>query len=333
MSRLVVTGATGFLGQALLDELEASGELGDVVALSRRPSPDLAARGVEVRVGSLLDPEFVRGQLQPGCTIVHLAGRVEFTHAASKEMHDLHVESTRVLGRAALEVGVRRFVLLSSSGTTAVSRHPKLHDESARYPFEIIARWPYYLSKLLQERLVLDLHRQEGLPAIVLNPSLIFGPGDERGGSTKVIDDYLQRRIPFTPSGGISMVDVRDVARATHTALTRGSVGERYFLGSLNCRFSTFFEILERCSGVRAPALTAPRGVGVLGARAVKRIVGKSRPELTDAISPAKIEMADHFWYVSWQKASAELNFHPRPPEQTLRETVAFLRGGVSVPA
>lgn len=329
MSRLVLTGATGFLGQALLAELAAHGELERVIVLSRRPCPELAVRGIEVRQGSLLDAEFVRAQLEPGCSVVHMAGKVEFTRAESHAMHELHVETTRVLGRAALEVGIERFVLLSSSGTTAVSRHPRLHDESAPHPIEIIARWPYYLSKMLQERLVLELYRQEGLPAVVLNPSLIFGPGDERGGSTKPIEDFIEQRIPFTPSGGISMVDVRDVAKATRAALTRGRIGERYFLASLNCRFSTFFEILEKCSGVRAPALTAPRRLGVLGARAIERFAGKRRPELADAFSPQKAEMASHFFYASWEKAAAELNFRPRPAEQTLRDTVAYLRAGV----
>jgi dihydroflavonol-4-reductase len=325
MSRLVLTGATGFLGQALVLQLAEAGEIDGAIALTRRPSAELSRKGVDVRVGSLMDPVWVREQLEPGDTIVHMAGQVEFTHASAQAMHDLHVEATRILGRAALQVGASRFVLLSSSGTTAVSRHPVHHDESAPYPFEIVSRWPYYLSKLLQERLVRDLHAREGLPAVILNPSLLLGPGDERGGTTTIVSDFLARRIPFAPQGGISVVDVRDVAAAVRGAIARGRIGERYFLGGLNCPFADFFRKLEACSGVRAPLLTTPKRLGLLGAHAAKQAAARFGTESSDAISPSKIEMANHFWYINWQKAASELGFAPRPAEQTIRETIAFL--------
>jgi dihydroflavonol-4-reductase len=238
-------------------------------------------------------------------------------------MLDLHVEGTRQLATAALKARCSKFILLSSSGTTAVSKVAREMDENAPYPLEIVSRWPYYLSKLYQERLVLDLWRREGLPAVVLNPSLLLGPGDARGGSTQMVRDFLNGKIPVAPAGGIGMVDVRDTAKATAAALEAGRVGERYFLGSWNTSFATFFEVLARIADKPAPLAAAPRGLAPAGARVLSAVLGKSKLE---AMSPAKMEMAEHFWYVNWSKATAELGFAPRRPEATLRDTVADIR-------
>jgi dihydroflavonol-4-reductase len=322
VSRLVLTGATGFLGGTLLQRLERGGGLGDVTVLSRREVPELLRRGVDVRVGSLLDEAWLREVVPAGSAIVHMAGRVGFDGEDPRAMYELHVETTRTLARVAKGADVRRFVVLTSSGASAVSRHPHLHTERDRYPVELVARWPYYQSKMMQERLVMDLCRREGLPAVVVAPSLLLGPGDLHGSSTDVVADFLQRRLSFVPSGGISIVDVRDVADAVLAALEKGRTGERYLLGSLNCSFATFFRILESCSGVSAPAVPAARGAAVVGARLLERFAPAARAR---AISPPKADMASHFWYVDSSKAARELDFAPRRPEETIRDTVRFL--------
>jgi dihydroflavonol-4-reductase len=322
VKRLVLTGATGFLGGAVLDLLERDSRLGEVLVLSRRPVPELANGGVEVQVGSLHDREWLLDVVPRGASIIHMAGRVGFEGDDPRGLYELHVEATRTLAKAALEKECERFVVLSSSGASAISRHPHLHTESDRYPVEIVARWPYYQSKMMQERLVLDLCRREGLPGIVLSPSLLLGPGDHGRSSTDVVADFIERRLSFVPSGGISIVDVRDVAQMAVAALTLGRTGERYLLGSLNCRFSTFFEILERCTGIAAPSIPAPGAAAVLGARLLKRFAPPAR---AGAISPAKADMASHFWYVDSEKAARELGFSPRRAETTIRDTVDFL--------
>ncbi len=312
---IVLTGATGFLGGAVVDALAGK----PLKALCRRPAPDLEKRQVQVAVGSLRDADWLAGQIRKGDTVVHMAGKVEFTAAGIREMHDLHVETTRTIAGAVL-ARKARLILLSSSGTTAVSRHERLIDESAPYPHEIVARWPYYLTKTLQERLVLDMAAQRGLDAVVLNPSLLLGPGDDRGGSTEVVGEFLARKLPTVPPGGISVVDVRDAAAAVRAALEAGRSGERYFLAGHNCRFSTFFRVLEAVSGVKGPVLHLPAGLATLGARAMHRVARGSVPH------PARIEMANHFWYADSQKAARELHFAARPLEATLRDTISYLR-------
>ncbi|MBM3274905.1 MAG: NAD-dependent epimerase/dehydratase family protein [Candidatus Sericytochromatia bacterium] len=312
---LILTGATGFLGRAVVTELHDQ----PLKALCRTPAPDLETRGVAVAIGSLLDRAWVESQISAGDTVVHMAGKVEFTASGIREMHSLHVEATRVVAGVAAARGAR-LILLSSSGTTAISRHDRPVDERASYPMELVSKWPYYLSKTLQERLVLDMASREQLDAVVLNPSLLLGPGDERVGSTSVVRDFLASKIPTVPPGGISVVDVRDTAAAVRSSLTRGKPGERYFLAGHNCRFSTFFRVLEAISGVRAPYITIPGRIATLGARAVHRLKDGAVPH------PAMIEMANYFWYADSQKAARELGFAPRPLEATLRDTIAYLR-------
>jgi dihydroflavonol-4-reductase len=322
VSTIVLTGATGFLGSALLDRLQREDRLSGVIALTRRAVPELEARGVETRTGSLLDEAWLREVIPDGASIIHLAGRVGFDGEDPREMFELHVEGTRTLARAALQRGTRRFVVVTSSGASAISRHPHMHTESDRYPIELVARWPYYQSKMMQERLVLDLCRREGLPGVVIAPSLLLGPGDHNLSSTGLVADFLERRLTFVPSGGISIVDVRDVADALVSALERGGAGERFLLGSLNCSFATFFRILESCSGVTAPSLPAPRSTAVMGARLLGRFASPARAH---AITPAKADMASHFWYVDSSRAARVLGFQPRRAEETIRDTVRFL--------
>lgn len=317
MSRpIVLTGATGFLGRTVVAELRSDGS-SDLIALCRRPAPDL--EGVRVEVGSLLDAAWLQTTIPDGAVVIHMAGKVEFGAASGQELHELHVETTRRLCQAVL-ARQGRLVLVSSSGTTAVCRTERELDETAPHPLDLVSKWPYYLTKTLQERLVLDLCHNRGLEAVILNPSLLLGPGDDRGGSTSVVADYLSGRIPAVPQGGISVVDVRDAARALRVALSAGRPGERYFLASHNCRFATFFALLSRIAGERPWTVPLPGKLAIASARLWHRL------QPATALHPAMVEMAQYFWYANSAKAGRELGFAPRALEATLRDTIAYLR-------
>ena len=171
----------------------------------------------------------------------------------------LHVDGTRRLLTAAAQAGARRVVLLSTSGTLAVSREPEpIPDERAPYTLELCAGWPYYLSKIYQEKLALELAPKLGLELVVLNPSLLLGPGDRRGSSTGDVRRFLCGEIPIIPSGGLSFVDARDVAATCLVAMEKGRPGARYLLGGPNWTFAEFLGRLERISKVDGPRLKVP---------------------------------------------------------------------------
>src|SRR5262249_43835745 len=143
-------------------------------------------------------------------------------------------------------------------------------DESAPYPVDLCGRWPYYLSKIYQEKLALDLAPKLGLELVVINPSLLLGPGDRRGSSTGDVRKFLCRELPAVPAGGLSLVDVRDAAAAAVAAMAKGRPGARYLLGGPNWTFREFLGRLSRLSRVEGPLLRLPSRWG----GALRRVVG-----------------------------------------------------------
>lgn len=323
---VVVTGATGFLGEHLCAELLGRGVA--VRALARTRSDYLADMGVELVRGDVLWPADLDRVLPGAAAVFHLAGLVSRDPDDAGRMMRLHVDGTRAVIEGMARHGVPRLVLASTSGTIAVSRDEVILDETAPSPLELVAGWPYYASKIYQERLAFDLGRARGLTVVAVNPSLLLGPGDRRLSSTGDVLRFLRGQIPTIPGGGVSFVDVRDVAAATAAALDRGKDGERYLMGGPNWTTEEFFGRLGRVAKVRGPWLKLSPKVARWGAGALEQVYrwrGKESP--VDRIS---VDMAEHFWWFDSGKAAAELGFAARDPQLTLHDTVKYLRQGVA---
>jgi dihydroflavonol-4-reductase len=318
---VLVTGGTGFLGSALVPLLAGAGH--DLRLVARGEAAAARALGAEVVQAHLQDRAAVREALEGVEAVVHLAGRVTFDAGDPAALYQLHVQCTRTLLEDAHAAGVKRFVLASSSGTIAISRREKIHTEEDDHPIPVVARWPYYLSKIFQEKTALRFHRDTGMPVVVLNPSLLLGPGDAGLSSTDVVFKFLERRIPAMPTGGLSFVDVRDAAAAFLAALDRGRPGERYLLGSANMTFADLFGRLSRISGVAPPPVRLPSSVNVAGARLLDKFHAWRGSE--PPLSPAEVEMGEHWFFLDSSKAERELGFTARDPQETLYETVAWL--------
>ena len=174
--KVLVTGGTGFFGEQVVRELVESSI--DVISLSRSQSPVLRALGVTQLEGSVLAEGDVLKALS-GCThVVHAAGLVSRDPDDGTRMMRLHVDGTRTLLVAAAKAKIKRVVLASSSGVVAVSEEEAVHDETEGYATHIAVRWPYYASKIYQEKLFFGLAKELGLEAVAVNPSLLLGPGD-----------------------------------------------------------------------------------------------------------------------------------------------------------
>jgi dihydroflavonol-4-reductase len=345
--RVLVTGATGFLGEHLVESLVQAGGV-KVRALVRKPTTRLRELGVEMVTGDMDDPETLRAAVD-GCEgIYHLAGLVSRRPDEGQKMMRLHVDGTRHLLESAAAAGVRRMVLASSSGTVAVSEEPEpIPDETWPYATRLVGRWPYYLSKIYQEKLAFEYSQgrgqghshghghghghdqgremKAGIEVVAVNPSLLLGPGDYRMSSTGDVARFLRREIPVVPSGGVNFVDVRDAARATVVAMHDGRAGERYFLGGPNWTFAEFFGRLERSAKVRGPWLRMPRQVSRAGAVLLEELykkAGRGEPPV-DRVS---VEMGEVYWYCDSSKAERELGFTIRDPAETLDDTIRFLR-------
>ncbi|MET0793929.1 MAG: NAD-dependent epimerase/dehydratase family protein [Polyangiaceae bacterium] len=318
--KLWVGGATGFLGTHLVHVLR---ERGHELVLASRSGGEVA--GLPVQAVDVLDSAAVAESAR-GCEGAFLAtGKVSRDRDAGEELHRAHVLATRAALAGLRSAGVRRVVVASTSGTLAVSGNAdQIADESASAPLELVALWPYYRSKLYAEREALDANSAE-LEVVLVNPSLLLGPGDTRESSTGDVRRFLERSIPAIPGGGIAFVDVRDAALGMWQAFEHGRAGERYILNAKNMTVAAFFQRLERVSGVKAPVLRMPRsrpiaiGVNRLFSQALRAIGGQP------PVDEVSVEMAQYFWYCSSSKAERELGFSARDPGETLRETVADL--------
>lgn len=325
---VLVTGASGFLGVHLCRELLQAGH--KVRALCRGAAPELAQLGVELRPVDLLEGEeqHLLGALAGVSGVCHLAGLVSRDPRKGQQMMRLHVDGTRRLLQAMERKKVPRLLLCSTSGTIAVSQTPApIPDETFPYATDLCAGWPYYLSKIYQEKLALDLGPKLGVQVVVVNPSLLLGPGDRRGSSTGDVRRLLCREIPFVPPGGVSFVDVRDAAPACAMAFGRGRPGERYLLGGPNWTFGEFFGRLARIAKVDGPWLRLPAAWNRPVARLTGVLEELYRHRGHDApVDRVSVEMSQHFWYCDSSKAQRELGFAPRDPSETLDATVRSLR-------
>src|SRR5215203_7372855 len=262
--KILITGGTGFLGSHIVRQLLDAGEKNLRVMASSVPGW-MTDAGVEPSIGSVANRDDVAAAVRNISAIFHLAGKVSRDNGDAVAMNKIHVEGTRILCEAAKETGVQTIVLASSSGTIAVSEDDQVVDETFPQPVKILGRWAYYASKYYQERAALENFDGDGRRLVILNPSLLLGPDDERLSSTKPVLDFLARKIPYTPGGGLNFVDVRDAAAAFISALDKGVHQEKYLLGAANMTFHQFFGRLERLSGVSAPMLKVPKRLAMAG--------------------------------------------------------------------
>lgn len=321
--RILITGGTGFLGAHIVRQFLDAGETNLKVMASRVPGwmKDAGVKAVE---GSVTSREDVAKACKNVSAIFHLAGKVSRDNDDSVAMNRIHLEGTRLLCEAATEAGVKTMILASSSGTISVTDDEQVVDETFPQPVNIFARWAYYASKYYQERAALESFNGDGQRLVIMNPSLLLGPDDERLSSTKPVLDFLARKIPYSPSGGLNFVDVRDAAAAFISALEKGKHQEKYLLGAANMTFEEFFGRLERLSGVSAPMLKVPKRMAMAGSSFISSVYknwGKASPVL-----PTEVEQAEYFWYFDSSKAEEELGFTPRDPQETLQDTISYIR-------
>jgi dihydroflavonol-4-reductase len=313
--KIGIVGANGFLGRALVQRL---GMKNDVVAICRRDI-DLA---VPLRKADLMDVASLEAAFEGLDVVVNAAGNVSNEPEDAEWMWQVHCQGAENVVAAAKAAGVGKMVHMSSSGTVAVSEESDLRmDEFSPRPLNLIQKWPYYRSKLIAEDL---MFAAEGIDVYCLNPALLLGPGDLKGGSTKSVRYFLEDRLDAAPSGSLAFVDVRDVAEAVLLVLAKGEPRRRYLLGATNLRFSEFYERLARISGKSNLTFTMPgftrQMLNLFPKFGKERGIG-----LSYKLSRVEVEVSSHNWCLDASRAKNELGWEPRDPMETLTDTVIDL--------
>ncbi|MFO0728355.1 MAG: NAD-dependent epimerase/dehydratase family protein [Myxococcota bacterium] len=322
--KVFITGGTGFLGQELIRQLLEAKVSVRALVRDRHARLPLGAEAVE----SSLDDKPRGLPLEEAIAgvdaVFHLAGKVSRDPAEGPELHRIHVDGTKRLLKAMEATKTKRLFLSSTSGIIGCDkRGGQLATEADNATLEVIGRWPYYVSKRFQEQEVLRWHAAKKIEAVVLNPSLILGPGDDRLSSTEDVHRILSGRMTAITEGTVAMVDVRDAARGFVLAMEKGRPGERYLLNGANLSVRTFIERVCRAGDVPMPALKLKERWAVLGAKLVEgAFYAMDRSSPVDVIS---VEMGCAHWGCSSEKAKAELGFIARDPLETIADTVRDL--------
>jgi dihydroflavonol-4-reductase len=317
--RVLVTGATGLVGAAVVRELIARGHL---VRALVRPSSDLSnleGTQVERAVGDVLDRGSVVEALSGCQAVVHAAGVAAMTEEARPRLLPVNAGGVEVVLGAALEAGVERAVLTSSTAVLGGSKVPRVADEETTSSAETLGI-DYFVSKKRGEEVAFDLAAR-GLPVVVVRPAFVLGPGDVYRSSSAVILQLARRRVPAYVQGGASFCDVRDVARGHVEALLHGRAGEPYILGGHNLTMDELVGRVCRMAGVAPPprvpyrlALAANRAQRVLS-----RLGGPPPLVSDDLIGASRL-----YTFVTSARAQRELGYTLRPVEESIRDTLRW---------
>lgn len=317
--KILVTGATGFVGSELTRQLLDDGA--DVRILRRATSRlDLlgdAAGAVDHAVGDVTDPQSLLPAFEDVELVYHTAAYLGFGGRNDRRLlYAVNVGGTANVVNAALKCGVRRLVHTSSMAAFGrPERAGQTIDERAEW-HSSRANTEYATSKHEAE---LEIHRgiAEGLDAVMVNPALIFGVGRPGENTRELAEKVRDGKLPGVPAGGTNVVDVKDVAAGHLRAMQDGGTGQRYFLGSENLSWREIIDALAEAFGVRSPRVTLPPWLmtGIATAAEVVAGVTRTKPLITREMAR---QSASYYRY-DHRRAVDELGCTFRPFEDTAR--------------
>ncbi len=313
--KTLVTGATGFIGSAVVRKLLARGRQVRCYVEPGASVVNLDGLDVDIVEGDINHRERLSDALS-GCDVLyHLAAIYRMWLPDNAVMYRVNVEGTKTVLFAAMAAKLKKVVYTSSIAAVGVPAAGELADESSRFNSWDSANH-YVRSKHLSELDALRFAR-EGVPIVVVNPAFPFGERDTAPTPTgKLIIESLKEGVPGYPSGGLNVVDVDDVAEGHVLAEERGRVGERYILGNHNLTYKEFYDLVTELGGVRPIRRKLPGSMMLGLAWAMERV-----SEFTQKAPPLTVKGAQYASKRLWfdcTRAHAELGM----PRTELRETV-----------
>jgi dihydroflavonol-4-reductase len=322
---VVVTGATGFVGSAIVRALLAAGYPVRAMCRTTSPRDNLARLAIDIVEGDICDNDAVARAMDGARYVVHAAADYRLWARDPGAIMQTNVVGTRTVMEAALRAGIERIVYTSSVATLALRPGGEAADETVPLA-EAAAVGAYKRSKVVAERLVDAMIAHDALPAVIVNPSTPIGPRDIKPTPTgRIIVEAACGRMPGFVETGLNLAHVDDVAAGHVAALARGNVGERYILGGENVLLVNMLRDIARLAGQPPPRLKLPRGPLYPIAAAAEIISTMTRRE--PFLTLDGLRMSKHFMFFSSAKAERELGYRARPYIEGLRDAVDWFRG------
>ena len=326
--KTLITGATGFVGAAVLRELLKKGH--KVKALVRQSSilDNLKNLDVETVQGDLIDRDSLKLALNDCKYLFHVAADYRLWVPKSEEIYLNNVKGTENLMEEALSSGVEKVVYTSSVAVLGKPINGDIANEKT--PVNISQMIGHYKkSKFLAEEKVKEFYKTRRLPVVIVNPAAPVGPRDIKPTPTgKMILDAAMKKIPAYLDTGLNVVHVDDVAKGHLQAFHKGKLGERYILGGDNLTFKQILEMISSMCGHKPPKIQLPKKplypIGYLF-EIFARLFNIKNPMITVDM----IRMAEKRMFFSSEKAKKELNYKCKPAKFALKDAINwFINNG-----
>lgn len=322
MKKVLVTGATGFIGTHLVKALVKSNYS---VFILHRASSNLEAflnfgSKINYILGDVSDKKSVEQAVESCDYVFHLAGLISSSRKDKSLMEKINVQGTRNIISACVKFSVQRLIYISSVVTVGASVEPAVLNEESVYEDDL-NKLSYFDTKKRAEDLVCFAIKNQNLPAIILNPSTVYGEADVKKPSRKLQKLAAQGHLPFYTQGGVSVVGIKAVVEAMLNSINMGRVGERYILSGENISIKELLKCISSLAGSKPPFVKVPQIIfyilGVLGD--LLSYLGLSFPFTVEKVKVASL----YHWFDS-SKAQKELNFKPGLAKEAIAESIAW---------
>lgn len=322
MTTALVTGGTGFVGSHVA---RALADAGYQVRILRRTTSRLdLVQDIECEhaVGDVLDVDSLLEAMQGVDWVFHVAAVSAYWRNDPDMIYRVNVDGTRNVLQAAEQSGVKRVIVTSSAAAMGYRDDLRPVNESVRFNYDQHVT-PYGHSKFLAEAEVFRAI-QRGLDCVILNPAVIVGPGDLNQISSSVVIEYARGNVPPTvPPGGVTVIDVRDVAAAHVAAAERGRTGERYLLGAVDLTHKAWLRLIADTVGRDMNAVTLPGWVLHVAAPIAD---GLRRAGVPLPIEGGQLQLSARMMFFDCQKAWRELGEPQVSIRDSLRDTYEWYR-------
>ena len=322
----LVTGATGFLGSTVIEQLVERGEKVVALVIEGDQAVERLPESVRIAYGDVTDEASLRpvfaGLCENAC-VIHCAGIVSILSSPDPKLYEVNVEGTKNIVRLCKEYQVKKLVYVSSVHAIPEKRCGRIMREIRRFSPELV-EGGYAKTKAEATAYVLA-NAGDKLNASVVQPTGIIGPRDYGiSNISRTIISYCRGKLPAGVKGGYDFVDVRDVASGIISCAEKGRSGECYILSSEYMTIKQLLHTLQRISDGKKVRLFVPAAI----AKAVSPVVEKvslhfkKKPFFT----PYSVSVLDSNGRFSHEKASRELGYKPRKLVFTLGDTYSWLK-------
>lgn len=320
---VIVTGATGHIGNVLVRQLLAKGE--KVRVLIRPYSTEIPLEGLDVEkaYGDIRNIDDLRKAFVGVDTVYHLAALISIFPGINPELENTNIQGAKNVGQVCLELKIPKLVYTSS--VHAISDHPHgqpITEEVPICPINAIGK--YGKTKASATIALLDMHENQGLPVIIVQPAGVIGPYDFMPSQLGLVYDFMAQGLFLGLSGAYNFVDVRDVVQGIILASEKGKVGERYILSGHLLSIKDKKEVIDEILNRKHIYFSTPKWLCYVGAFFLSPFY---KPlNLTPILTNESLEILFSNADLRYEKAQKELGYTARPFKETMKDILDWTK-------